>query len=92
MTVQQLRPGFIYHYEYQGLRLLVTRAGTYYRVPVGWSPQLDITYVFNQSDQLRIKLLSGVIPSDNLPVPQVADKSLYRTVPGVDRSAIMLFR
>ena len=61
VTVQQLRPGSLYHYEYQGLRLLITRAGTYYVVPVGWYPQMDVTYIFNESDQIRIVLLSGVV-------------------------------
>jgi hypothetical protein len=61
VTVHQLQPEFLYHYEYQGLRLLVTRSGTYYLVPVGWSPQLDITYILNESDQLRIEVLSGVL-------------------------------
>jgi hypothetical protein len=41
--------------------LLITRAGTYYVVPVGWYPQMDVTYIFNESDQIRIVLLSGVV-------------------------------
>ena len=61
VTVQQLEPGFLYHYEYQGFRLLITRSGTYYLVPVGWQPRLDITYVVNESDETRIELLSGVV-------------------------------
>jgi hypothetical protein len=32
-------------------------------LPVGWSQRLDITYVFNVSDQVRIELLSGVVRS-----------------------------
>ncbi len=61
VTVQQLGPGFLYHYEYQGFRLLVTRSGTYYLIPVGWQPRLDITYVMDESDQIRVELLSGLV-------------------------------
>jgi hypothetical protein len=57
VTVQQLPAKYLYHYRYQGLRLLITRSGTYYLLPVNWSPQLDETYVFDQSDQIRIELL-----------------------------------
>jgi hypothetical protein len=60
VTVQQLPPGFRYHYRYQGLRLLTTRSGTYYLLPVGWRPQLDLTYILDDSDQIRVELLSGV--------------------------------
>jgi hypothetical protein len=63
VTVQQLRPGALYHYEYQGFRLLITRSGTYYLVPVGWYPQMDVTYILTESDQIRIVLLSGVVRS-----------------------------
>jgi hypothetical protein len=63
VTVQRLGPGFLYHYEYQGLRLLTDRAGTYYLVPVGWSPQMDITYILSGSDPVRIELVSAVTRS-----------------------------
>jgi len=63
VTVEQLPAGFLYHYRYVGLRLLTTRSGTYYVLPVGWSRRYDLTYVLNQSDQIRIELLSGVVPS-----------------------------
>ena len=66
VTVQQLQPGALYHYEYPGLRLLTTRSGTYYLVPVGWYPQMNVTYIFNESDQIRIVLLSSVVNSNNL--------------------------
>jgi hypothetical protein len=65
VTVQQLPPRALYHYEYQGFRLLIARSGTYYLVPVGWYPQKDITYIFNESDQIRIVLLSGVVRSNS---------------------------
>jgi len=65
VTVQQLLPGSLYHYEYQGFRLLLMRSGTYYLVPVGWNPRQDHTYVFDESDQIRITLLSGVVRSDS---------------------------
>jgi hypothetical protein len=61
VTVLQLQPGFLYRYEYAGFRLLTVRSGTYYVVPVGWNPRMDITYIFSESDQLRIELLSGVV-------------------------------
>jgi hypothetical protein len=63
VTVQQLPNSFRYHYRYQGLRLLITRSGTYYLLPVGWDPQLDLTYILDDSDQIRIELLSGVARS-----------------------------
>ncbi len=56
LTVQRLPAAFHYHYRYQGLRLLLMRAGTYYLLPVNWSTQLDYTYVLNQSDPIRIEL------------------------------------
>lgn len=63
VTAQQLPPGALYHYEYQGLRLLADRSGTYYLLPVGWYSQMDVTYIFKESDQIRIVLLSGVVRS-----------------------------
>ena len=62
---QPLGPGALYRYEYQGLRLLLFRSGTYYLVPVGWNPRQDHTYIFDDSDQIRITLLSGVVRSDS---------------------------
>ena len=60
VTVQQLPAGFRYHYRYQGLRLLITRSGTYYLLPVAWNPEQDLTYILNDDDEIRIELLSGV--------------------------------
>jgi hypothetical protein len=60
---QQLPTGFRYHHRYQGLRLLITRSGTYYLLPADWNPQRDLTYVISESDQTRIELLSGVARS-----------------------------
>jgi hypothetical protein len=57
----QLPPGSYYHFEYQGFRLLTARSGTYYLLPVGWNPRLNITYVFNESDRTRIELVSSVV-------------------------------
>jgi len=54
--VKTLPAGSLYHYRYQGLRLLTTRSGTYYLLPVGWSPHLDSIFVINDSDQTRIEL------------------------------------
>jgi len=63
VTVERLPAKYRYHYRYLGLRLLITRSGTYYLLPVGWSPQLNETYVFNESDQTRIELLSTTAAS-----------------------------
>jgi hypothetical protein len=65
VTVQQLPDSFRYRYRYQGLRLLITRAGAFYLLPVGWNPQLDLTYILYGSDQIRIELLSGVVRSNS---------------------------
>jgi hypothetical protein len=54
VTVQPLPPGFYYHFEYDGFRLLTSHSGKYYLLPVGWNPRLDITYAFNESEQVRI--------------------------------------
>jgi hypothetical protein len=59
VTGQQLPAGALYHYEYQGLRLLTMRSGTYYLLPEGWYPRQDPTYVVTDSDQIRVVLLSG---------------------------------
>jgi hypothetical protein len=32
------------------------RSGTYYLLPEDWNPQHDLTYIFNQSDPIRIEL------------------------------------
>jgi hypothetical protein len=65
VTVEHLSIIFRYHYRYQGLRLLVDRSQTYYILPVAWNSKLDITYILDSSDQIRIELLSGVIRSSS---------------------------
>ena len=50
---------FRYQYEYEGLRLLIVRSGTYYLLPAGWTPQFELTYILNDSDQTRIALYSA---------------------------------
>ena len=59
VTKTRLPAGSEYHYEYQGLRLLTIRSGTYYLLPVGWYRQFDLTYILTDSAQIRITLLSG---------------------------------
>ena len=59
VTVQDLGAAFRYRYEYQGLHLLIVRSGTYYLLPAGWTPQFELTYVLNDSDQIRIALYSA---------------------------------
>jgi hypothetical protein len=61
VTEQRLSAAYRYHYRYQGLRLLMMRSGTYYLLPVGWNPQVDLTYILSDSDQIRIELY-GVHP------------------------------
>ena len=63
ITVERLPAKYRYHYRYLGLRMLITRSGTYYLLPVDWSPQLNETYVFNESDQIRIELISAKVAS-----------------------------
>jgi hypothetical protein len=61
VTVQELPGGLLYHYRYEGLRLLLTRSGTYYLLPVGWNPRYDLTYVISENDQIRIVLYSETV-------------------------------
>jgi hypothetical protein len=56
VSLQRLPPGSPYHYRYTGLRLLLIQSGTYYLLPVNWTPQLSFTYIVNESDQTRIVL------------------------------------
>lgn len=58
VTEQALSQKYLYHYRYQGLRLLITRSGTYYLLPLGWSqqPGNDITYIIDDNDQIRIEI------------------------------------
>lgn len=58
VTVQDLGAAYRYQYEYEGLRLLMVRSGTYYLLPAGWTPQFDLTYILSDSDQTRIELYS----------------------------------
>jgi hypothetical protein len=61
VTVQQITGRGLYHYHYEGLRLLITRSGTYYLLPVGWDPEYELTYVISESDQIRIVLYSPTV-------------------------------
>jgi hypothetical protein len=56
ITEQHFGGQLLYHYRYTGFRLLITRSGTYYLLPVGWSPQYDITYVLNDSGEIRVEI------------------------------------
>ena len=67
VMVTPLQSGALYHYEYTGLRLLLVRSGTYYLLPVGWNGYRDQTYIFDDSDQIRIVLYSPVVRSDPIP-------------------------
>ena len=65
VTVEKLPIRFLYHYRYQGLRLLISRSPTYYILPIAWDPKYDMTYILDSSDRVRIELLSGGIRSDS---------------------------
>jgi hypothetical protein len=68
LTVQKLQSNFKYQYRYQGLRVLTVRSGTYYLLPVGWVPTLDLVYSFENDGDTRIELYSGDI-KDPYPKP-----------------------
>jgi hypothetical protein len=59
VTVQSLPATYRYHYRYLGLHLLLMQSGTYYLLPVDWSPAYDLTYILDQSDPIRIELLGA---------------------------------
>lgn len=60
VTVQRLPSGFSYHYQYKGLRLLISRSGTYYLLPAAWNPHLNQTYTISESSTIRIELYSRI--------------------------------
>jgi hypothetical protein len=64
VTVQEFGVAFHYRYRYEGLRLLTARSGTYYLIPAGWTPRQNITYLLDDSDQIRIELYTAeqIIP------------------------------
>jgi hypothetical protein len=59
VSVQSLSAEFRYRYRYIGLRLLTTGSGTYYLLPVNWTPGRGSTYVLDDSDEIRIELYSA---------------------------------
>ena len=59
VTINVLPAAYRYHYVYRGLRLLLVQSGTYYLLPVHWSPQRDLTYILDDSDLIRIELGGG---------------------------------
>ena len=56
LSVLHLQPGSPYHYRYTGLRLLLIQSGTYYLLPLNWTPQMPFTYIINDSNEIRIDL------------------------------------
>ena len=56
LSVLHLPPGSPYHYRYTGLRLLLMQSGTYYLLPLNWTPQIPFTYIINESNEIRIDL------------------------------------
>lgn len=63
ITVVPLPAGSYYRYQYRGFRLLLDRGGTYYLLPAGWNPLHDTTYVFTDSDPIRVELVSAMVRS-----------------------------
>ena len=61
VTFHDYGPKLYYRYEYGGLRLLTSRSGTYYLLPVGWTRREDLTYVVTDNEDVRIDLYSAVI-------------------------------
>lgn len=59
VSEQRLSSTFLYHYRYEGLRLLTARSNTYYLLPENWTPQFDITYVIDDGNQIRVELYGG---------------------------------
>jgi hypothetical protein len=56
ISVQKLPAGLLYHYRYQGLRLLYMNSDTYYLLPAGWIPQLPLTFILGTSDETSVEL------------------------------------
>jgi hypothetical protein len=56
---EPLPKGGEYAYRYTGLRLLIARGGNYYLLPVGWTRNLDATYVLQDDDGIRVELYAG---------------------------------
>jgi hypothetical protein len=56
---EPLPKGGEYGYRYTGLRLLIARGGHYYLLPVGWTRNLDATYVLQDGDGIRVELYAG---------------------------------
>lgn len=59
VEVQELPKEHTYTRRYVGLRLLVSRGGRYYLLPVGWRHGVNATYLFKESDTTRIEILPG---------------------------------
>jgi hypothetical protein len=66
VTCTRIQPGTGYPYQCTGLRLLYLQSGTYYLLPQGWSYHNQHTYIFDDSDQIRVELSC---PSVSNPVP-----------------------
>jgi hypothetical protein len=48
-----------FHERCTGLALLYAESGTYYLLPVNWTPQNGRTYVVDDTDQIRVELSAG---------------------------------
>jgi len=54
-----IRGDSFYHSRCSGLVLLYAESGTYYLLPVKWSPRGGSTYVVDDSDDIRVELSPG---------------------------------
>jgi hypothetical protein len=59
VRAETLPKGGVYGFRYTGLRLLIARNDRYYLLPVGWTENLDATYVLHDGDALRVELYAG---------------------------------
>ncbi|MGW0839850.1 hypothetical protein ACWD26_06770 [Streptomyces sp. NPDC002787] len=60
LRYRDLGEGVHLRHRYEGLRLIVERAGRYYAVPIGWQARTDHVYILREGDGVRIELTPGV--------------------------------
>jgi hypothetical protein len=58
---RDLGAGVHLRHRYEGLRLIVERAGRYYAVPIGWQARTDNVFILREGEGVRIELTPGVL-------------------------------
>ncbi|MFD9044207.1 hypothetical protein [Streptomyces bottropensis] len=58
---RDLGAGVHLRHRYEGLRLIVERAGRYYAVPIGWRARTDNVFILREGEGVRIELTPGVL-------------------------------